>query len=189
MTPEKISISVKEGQTGEGETNGKGQNGKDIDKEKTETISHSDKKNIGEWGEKVVLNRLRNKFMQEHFDITETEYGFKAVSANNEEVEIVWLNKHSDRGVGCDLIIKQNGAEIEYIEVKAKTHSDEELIEITGKQWESARSLFDKGEGAKYSIYVVSNAGLSNVKIKRLNDPIKLWKEGKLYAHPVNFKL
>ena len=189
MTPEKIVIPIEEGQTGEGETNGKGQNGKDIDKKKTESLSHSDKKKIGAWGEEFVLNGLRNKFMQEPSDITETEYGFKAVSANNEEVEIVWLNKHSDRGEGCDLIIKQNGAEIEYIEVKTKTHSDEELIAITGKQWESARSLFDKGEGAKYSIYVISNAGQSDAKIKKLNDPIKLWKEGKLYAHPVNFKL
>jgi len=32
-------------------------------------------------------------------------------------------------------------------------------------------------------------AGKSNANIKILRNPIGLWREGKLYAHPINFKL
>lgn len=101
----------------------------------------------------------------------------------------MWLNIKSNVGEGCDFVKKINGTEVEYIEVKTKLGSHEELIEITGKQWESARTLYNRGEGNKYSVYVVSNAGQSNAKIMKLNNPTGLWKEGKLYAHPVNFKL
>ncbi len=73
--------------------------------------------------------------------------------------------------------------------MKAKTQEDAELIEVTGTQWEFARYLFDKNEGEKYSFYVVLNAGKENAKIHILKNPVKLWQEGKLYAHPVNFKL
>lgn len=82
-----------------------------------------------------------------------------------------------------------NGEEIEYIEVKTKTKEADELIEITGTQWEFARKLYGDNEGEKYSLYVVSNAGKSNTHIRILKNPIGLWKEGKLYAHPINFKL
>ncbi|MBI4850103.1 MAG: hypothetical protein HY808_16270 [Nitrospirae bacterium] len=56
-------------------------------------------------------------------------------------------------------------------------------------QWEFARKLFDSGDGEKYWIYKVVNAGQENAKIEKLQNPIKLWKEGRLYAHPVNIKL
>lgn len=64
-----------------------------------------------------------------------------------------------------------------------------QLFEITGTQWEFARKLYNENEGDKYKIYVVSNAGNENAKIKSIKNPTKLWKEGKLYAHPVHFKL
>ena len=46
--------------------------------------------------------------------------------------------------------------------MKTKVQEVEELIEVTGTQWEFARKLYDQGEGEKYSLYVVSNAGKSN---------------------------
>lgn len=91
--------------------------------------------------------------------------------------------------MGYDFVIKKNASEIEYVEVKTKTEEKPELIEVTGTQWEFARKLFEQNEGEKYSFFVVSNAGKENVKIHKLKNPIELWKEGKLYAHPVNFKL
>ena len=90
---------------------------------------------------------------------------------------------------GYDFVIKKDNTEIEYIEVKTKTQQGEELIVITGTQWEFARKLYDQDEGEKYILYIVVNAGKSNPGIKCLRNPIKLWKEGILYAHPVNFKL
>jgi hypothetical protein len=157
--------------------------------EAAENLSATDKKKIGIWGEKVVFDALKKEYLQMSDKITATDFGFKLHDPNGNEIEVVWLNIKGNVGKGCDLVKKENGTEVEYIEVKTKLGSHEELIEITGKQWEFARTLYNRGEGNKYSIYVVSNAGQSNAKIMKLNDPIGLWKEGKLYAHPVNFKL
>lgn len=149
-----------------------------------------DRKAIGNWGEKYVYNALKKKY-QEQGDIIETDSGFKVINADDEEFEIIWLNKHRDSGKGYDLSIKKNGTDIEYIEVKTKTKEGNELIEVgsTGTQWEFARKLLDQNEGEKYYFYVVLNAGKENAWIRLLKNPIKLWKEGKLYAHPINFKL
>jgi len=147
-----------------------------------------DKKAIGRWGEEYVYNAIKKKY-QEEGDIIETDSGFKVISNGSEEFEIIWLNKHQDKGKGYDFVIIENGNEIEYIEVKTKTQEGEELIEVTGTQWEFARRLFEQNEGERYSFYIVSNAGEKNAEIRILRNPIKLWKEGKLYAHPVNFKL
>ena len=147
-----------------------------------------DKKAIGEWGEKHVYHALKKEYLKIG-SITETESGFIVVNNSFEEYEIVWLNKYNDRGVGYDFIIKKNASDVEYIEVKTKTEEKPEFIEVTGTQWEFARKLFEQNEGEKYSFFVVSNAGKENVKIHKLKNPIKLWKEGKLYAHPVSFKL
>ena len=94
-----------------------------------------------------------------------------------------------DNGKGYDFVIRKNETEIEYIEVKSKTREDEELIEVTGTQWEFARKLYEQNEGEKYSFYVVLSTGKENAQIHILKNPVKLWKEGKIYAHPVNFKL
>jgi hypothetical protein len=154
----------------------------------SEEIKDKTRKAIGNWGEKYVLKALREKFRGGN-KIEETGFGFKVLMKDNEAVEVVWLNKHNNVGKGHDFIVKKNNIEIEYIEVKTKQQDKEELIEITGTQWEFARALFNQGEGNKYFIYVVLNAGTSDTKIKIINNPIKLWKEGKLYAHPVKFKL
>lgn len=167
--------------------------GKEEDKEKgsisnTEEEKDETRKAIGNWGEKYVFKALKEKFQGSN-KIKETDFGFKVLTKDNEAVEVVWLNKHNNVGKGHDFIVKKNNIETEYIEVKTRQQDKEELIEITGTQWEFARVLFNQGEGNKYFIYVVLNAGTSGTKIKIINNPIKLWKEGKLYAHPVKFKL
>ncbi|HBE44520.1 MAG TPA: hypothetical protein DDW17_03460 [Deltaproteobacteria bacterium] len=147
-----------------------------------------DKKAIGKWGEKYAYNVLKEKY-QRQGNIIGTDSGFKVIDADGEGFEIIWLNKDQDKGIGYDFVIRRNGTETDYIEVKTKIEESGELIEVTGTQWEFARKLFEQNEGEKYSFYVVSNAGKENVEIHILRNPIKLWKEGKLYAHPVNFRL
>lgn len=129
------------------------------------------KKKIGQWGEQYVLKDLENKYK------------------NKSEIEIVWLNKSGDGGKGCDFIIKSNGIEIEYIEVKSKINKDKAFFNVTGPQFEFARRLFNEGNGHRYKLFVVNEAGTERAKISIIKNPIKLWKEGKLYAHPVRFKL
>lgn len=152
-----------------------------------ETPSHADSKKIGDWGEEHVHNALKKKY-ERLGTIVELDFGFK-VNHNNEKFEVMWLNKPGNTGKGYDFVIKKNDVEIEYIEVKTKVQDAEELIEVTGTQWEFARKLYNQSEGEKYSLYVVSNAGKLNAEIRILRNPIKLWKDGKLYAHPINFKI
>jgi len=137
----------------------------------TDKISKKQLKDIGNWGERYVLNHLQKKY------------------ANDANIEIIWLNKDGDIGKGYDFSILSNDIEIEYTEVKSKIDEAPQLIEITGTQWEFARKLHNENEGDKYKIYIVSNAGTENAKIGIIKNPTKLWKEGKLYAHPVHFKL
>ncbi|MHB8336115.1 MAG: sacsin N-terminal ATP-binding-like domain-containing protein [Ignavibacteriaceae bacterium] len=159
-------------------------NGIDTPENGNDKPKTSDRGSIGKWGEKHVFNTLKNVY-KKYGHVKETETGFTVTRFPDDLLEIVWLNKNGEKGRGYDLVIKKNGFEIEYIEVKAKTQEDNELITANGAQWEFARRLFDNGNGDRYCFYVVK----PSAEIKKLRNPIKLWKEGKLYAHPVNFKL
>ena len=134
-------------------------------------MSPTELKDIGNWGERFVYKHLQEEYV------------------GNIHIKIVWLNRDKNNGVGYDFSIVRNGKEIEYIEVKSKIDNTPQLVEITGAQWEFARKLYNGNEGEKYKIYVVSSAGSKKAKIGIICNPIKLWKEGKLYAHPVQFKL
>lgn len=136
-----------------------------------EEISKKQLKDIGNWGEKYVYKHLQEEF------------------ANEANVEIIWLNKGGDVGKGYDFSVLSDSKEIQYIEVKSKIDEAPQLFEITGTQWEFARKLYNENEGDKYKIHVVKNTGSGNAKIGIIKNPTKLWKEGKLYAHPVHFKL
>lgn len=150
-------------------------------------VSPMQKKEIGDWGEKCVLVDLKNQY-KKLGNIIDTEFGFY-VSYENNKIEVYWLNIKSI-GKGCDFVIRENGIESKYIEVKTKLREEDELIEITGTQWEFARKLFDNNDGDKYWIYIVVNAEkIEDLKIKKLQNPIKEWKDGRLYAHPIHFKL
>ncbi len=191
--PEKITISDLTEQEGskslvqEEVINEKDQSNRD--EKQSEKTKKIDTKSIGSWGEKYVFETLKEEY-QNHGELSETDYGFKVKISDSKEFEIVWLNKYQDKGKGYDFVIKKNKEEIQYIEVKTKTHENDELIEVTGTQWEFARSLYDKNEGDKYFFFVVINAGTKEKAwVRKIQNPIKLWKEGKLYAHPVNFKL
>jgi len=136
---------------------------------KNETLTPRDKKEIGKWGEEFVKKSLE--------------------ACRKDNTKIIPQNENGRQGEGYDFVITRGDKEIEYIEVKSKTTESPEFIDITKTQWEWATKLYEKGEGDKYFIYVVSNAGLHNAKIRPLKNPIKLWKQGKLKAHPVRIEL
>jgi hypothetical protein len=144
----------------------------DVDHEESDSkINSNHLKDIGIWGERYVQKHLLEEYK------------------NAVNVKIVWLNKDENVGKGFDFVVISEGKEIEYIEVKSKTDDSKRFVAITGTQWEFARKLYNEKEGDKYSIYIVTNAGTSNAKIHVISNPVKLWYEGKLYAHPVNLKL
>ena len=146
-------------------------------------------KEAGRWGEEYVFKALKERF-KDSKDQKETDFGFRGLHESGFVFEIKWLNKPLEIGVGCDFIILQDGVGIEYIEVKSKRDENYEMVEVTGTQWEFARQLYDQGDGDKYFFYVVQNAGKkSGAKIKIIQNPIDLWRTGKLYAHPIYFKI
>lgn len=144
-------------------------------------------RDIGRWGEEYLFNALKARLGNDA-TVTETDFGCR-LSNQQVEIEVYWLNIRGDSGKGYDFSLKQAEKEIEYIEVKTTIEDDEELIIISGTQWEFARQLFNRSEGDKYVIYRVFNAGKSNARIVMIKNPVKLWYEGKLYAHPVNLML
>ena len=146
----------------------------------------ADKKEKGDWAQRQVYHDL-NKEFEKKGKIIKTHSGFKVIS-DNETFEVEDLNKNGT-GVGCDFSIKKNGESIEYIEVKGKTGENPEWVDVSRTQWEFARNLLDRGEGEKYFFYVVSNVGTQRSKIDKIRNPIKLWKEGKLRAHPVRLQI
>jgi hypothetical protein len=143
----------------------------DLPDDKNRKLSKKSLKEIGDWGEKLVLKYLRGEYS-------------KAT-----DVEIIWLNEDNNIGKGYDLTITIGGIEMEYIEVKSKIDENPQFIEITGKQWAFARKLYEEREGDKYKIYIVSRAGSDKPIIKIISNPFKQWKDGKLWAHPVNLRL
>lgn len=188
LDPKKLSTKNLSGQFNnlDGNKNSEKQDVEILSNEKHE--SDLDKKAIGRWGEEYVYNTLVEK-MANDGEIIETNTGFIVRISDNEELEVVWLNSEIDKGKGYDFVLVENGIEIKYIEVKTRTGGEKELINATGTQWEFARKLYEQGHGDLYYFYVVSNAGTKNAGIYSLRNPIELWKKGKIYAHPIQFKL
>lgn len=152
----------------------------DKKKDKRKIADHIE---IGKWGEGFVFERLQKDYEQEG-NLERTDFGFRVTKKNEQVIEVFWLNLHSNTGEGCDFIVKIGGQEEKYVEVKTRTGGQPELREITGPQWELARE-----KGDKYWLYVVSNPGSKESRIILVQNPVKLWQEGKIFAHPVNIKL
>lgn len=191
IVPEPYDSPNLEGQVGKTDStsgDGKHEKEKTDTKEEPQKVTSKQKKEIGNWGERCILHDLKKRYKRLGV-VEDTEYGFCLKDEENKTIEVCWLNIKSESGKGYDFVIKKGGIESEYIEVKTKVRDEEELIEITGTQWEFARKLFNRNEGDKYWIYAVLNAGQNNAKIQKIKNPIKLWREGRLYAHPINFKL
>lgn len=142
---------------------------------------------VGCWGEKFVFEHLKKEYGK-IASINHTDYGFASRNINGDKIDIVWLNKDGNIGKGFDFVLKINNEEKNFIEVKTTKFSDSELIKVTGTQWKFARQLFNQGKGDCYYIYVVFNAGEENAFIRIFKNPFKLWKEGRIYAHPVNLE-
>jgi hypothetical protein len=143
---------------------------------------------VGSWGENLVLSTLRSSYLEDGYEVEDTPSGF--ITHKNDDV-IELKNKNAENNIqhGYDFELVKNGQIVEYIEVKSKVSEDEEMFSVSGTQWEKAKMLYNNGQGDVYVIYVVSSAGKSNARITKYKNPFKLWKEGRLYADPVNIKL
>lgn len=132
---------------------------------KNAKLSEKDKQRIGADGEIAVKRHLMEK------------EGFS-------ESEINILNTDWENSTGRDIEVIQNGDVVKYIEVKSTTEVPpcRHMFETSGKQWEVARKYQDK-----YWLYCVFGVGTADITVYPIQNPNKLWKAGKLEAHPVNF--
>lgn len=123
---------------------------------------------IGDWGECVAKNHLIKKYPK---------------------YDVICLNEKGSIGKGYDFVIKDNGEEIAYYEIKSKIDESPKLFQISGTQWSWAKELYNDGKGDMYKILLISNAGTEQPTIKEINNPVSLWKSEKLHADPVNIEL
>jgi hypothetical protein len=121
------------------------------------------RKHIGDWSERYVYRYLQD-FCEENKD---------------KRYYVRWMNEEKNIGWGYDFVLMKGEKELRFIEVKGRASNTSE-IEISKTQWEFAKFLFDKGEGDKYSIFIVQNAGKSYAKLIPINNPVKMWLDGNL---------
>lgn len=155
--------------TEESEVNDNNSSGDVTPQDEKPTVSQKILNDIGDWGQDYVFRDLSDEF------------------SNDNEIEIVDLNKKGIKGVGADFIIKRGNDITRIVEVKSTTETFGQTLSISGTQWEVARNYFKESNGDKYWIYCVFNAGKEDAEILKIKNPIQKWKDGKLLAHPVNF--
>jgi hypothetical protein len=151
------------------------------------TISDKGEK-IGKWGENFVFLKLESKYIQEGHKIVRINSNQFLAIKDQEEIIVTMQNFNDRVQKGYDITIEQNES-IEYIEVKTREGSDKKSFNISGTQWQFAKSLELDGKGEKYYIYLVSNAGTKDTKITVYNNPYGNWLKGFLDAHPVAIKI
>ena len=178
--PDEVSISTSEPEfkphdqknlTGQGNTKTPENDNYDITEETENGIASNQVKNskpIGDYGEKIAKRYLTKRYPQ---------------------YDVVWLNENGSIGKGYDFVIRENDKDIFYYEVKSKVESKPQLFSISGTQWNWARHLYNKGQGDMYRILVVCNVEEKEVEVKEVINPVARWKEGKIYADPINIKL
>lgn len=147
------------------------------------------KNEIGERGEILVFKELKTEWSKKAKLIEESETVLVFENEVEQKITISLLNGENKKGIGCDIIIKMDEEEIEYIEVKSTKLEDKVFFPVNGYQWTFANKLFKEKQGNKYSFYVVKNVLGKKAKFTKIKNPIKKWKDGELRAHPVNLEL
>ncbi len=152
-------------------------------------MSQEMKNELGHRGEMIVFSFLKKKWNKKATLINETENEMIYQNKERSIFTISILNKEGKKGIGCDILIKNEEEIYEYIEVKSSKLVKKGLFPVTGYQWSLAYKIFNQGEGNKYSFYIVKDVLGATPKITQIKNPIKKWKDGELRAHPINLEL
>ncbi|MCS3921956.1 hypothetical protein M2325_000641 [Methanococcus voltae PS] len=137
---------------------------------------------IGYWSEHYYLRILLDTLKNTDGTIDKKSDGEYIIYKNDQEyAKVRWLNSGSDVGEGRDFDVIVNGKTY-YFEIKSTTTTND-WFDISKKQWDYAKIY-----GDDYIIGLVLNATKNNAVAKWVQNPYKLWREGKLIANPVNIK-
>ena len=152
------------------------------------TVSNKSKI-LGKWGESFVFKQLKTHYSNENYEITDDNgNSFKAIK-EDETLIVTHHNANGEIQKGYDITIRKGDEIIQYIEVKSREEEKKEYFNVSGTQWEFAKTLATRGEGNKYWVYLVTRAGTKKAVTNSLCNPYKNWKDGKLDADPVCIKL
>jgi len=148
-------------------------------------LSQADRFLIGEWGEEYALECLKHEMKEKYPTgvIEHTQDGFHVHQDAGMVATVHWLNRLRDRGVGCDIEVIESDR-TEHVEVKSTTTDGKEWFDVTKAQWELAQE-----SGDRFHLFLVRRAGSTHPELHDMRDPVKLWREGGLVAHPVRIRI
>lgn len=142
---------------------------------------------IGDFGEEKVfvelIRQFKEKYNKPKYAFIPNKRIFQVMDNKQIILEIRWLNNTSTVQEGYDIIVTEN-EKVKYYEVKTTRGDETVRFNVSPQQWN-----FIASKKEAYSIVRVSNAGKSNIKITEINNPYKLWRDGKLNACPVSIEL
>jgi hypothetical protein len=140
---------------------------------------------IGNWGEKYALRCLKGDKTKEYPDavVKDTDNGFVVEKEGKTLVQVIWLNKNRDQGIGHDIELLENNV-MYFIEVKSTKTEEKDWFDVSRGQW---ALMQEKGD--KFYIYRVYGAGTKKPLVHKIRDPAKLWREGGISAYPVRIQL
>lgn len=152
---------------------------------KSENLSQQSKKNIGRSGEEFTIAYLHKYFTNKYagIEIEETDTGFNGQLNKKTIVEVIWLNKNGETGIGRDIDYIENG-EIHYLEVKATISSDKKYFHISKAEWQLAKKTQEN-----YHIFRVYNAGTKNATHDEYRNPYKLWEENRISFRSISLEI
>jgi len=150
-----------------------------------DNLSQEAKTKIGRWGEEFAVEKLREKFLGKYPNckLQETESGFYISVDNQIKVEVNWLNKFGEHGIGRDIEYIENGVK-HFIEVKATKTDSKEIFQISRSEWQLA-----KDEQENYSIFRIYNAGTSYARPEEIRNPYKKWLDGSLSVQSLTIRI
>ncbi|XP_010023676.2 LOW QUALITY PROTEIN: protein NO VEIN [Eucalyptus grandis] len=100
---------------------------------------------------------------------------FRYFTGKAGKATVNWVNELSETGLPYDILIGENEADREYIEVKATTSKRKDWFNITTREWQ-----FAVEQGESYSIAHVVLGDNSTARVSIFKNPIKLCQQGKL---------
>ena len=148
--------------------------------------NEEDKKNIGRWGEEYAIIYIKSELEKIHPNIPliDTKEGFKLKKDDDTIAEVIWFNKEKEGNKSPDIILIKKNEDKIFIEVKSTIELEKDWFFVTKFQWD-----FIKEKGDKFYIYRVYGAGTNKARLEKIHNPAKLWKDGYIYADPINIKI
>ncbi|KAF8819225.1 hypothetical protein IE077_001373, partial [Cardiosporidium cionae] len=115
----------------------------------------------GKWGEAFVYEYLKNMYDSE---------------INKGTAKVKWMNEGIESKECYDVIVEikysENQWETYYIEVKSSLSTQKHIFEISYSEWRMAQL-----KGMYYHIYRLIGIGTENIKLTRIVNPYRQWKE------------